>query len=152
MCGTPGYVAPEILKRDKAKGYGAPVDMWSTGVILYIMLCGYPPFYDEVQEKLFRQIVKGSFDFPSPEWDNVSEEAKDLVKCCLQTDPVKRWTPTQALSHPWMKADQGRIDSYVIGTGNLKTYMRKQKFKRVKNVIFAIGRLQMALKSTLEKQ
>jgi len=118
---------------------------------LYITLCGYPPFYDEVQEKLFRQIVKGSFDFPSPEWDNVSEEAKDLIRCCLQTDPTKRWTPTQCLDHPWMKAEQGRIDSFVIGTGNLKVYRRKQKFKRVKNVIFAIGRLQMALTSTMNK-
>jgi serine/threonine protein kinase len=152
MCGTPGYVAPEILKRDKSKGYGAAVDMWSTGVIMYILLCGYPPFYDEVQEKLFRQIVKGKYEFPSPEWDEVSKEAIDLIKSLLQTDPNLRLSPAQALRHPWMNADTGKIDSHVIETTNLKKYIRQQKFKRVKNVIFAIGRLQMALKSSLQHQ
>jgi len=76
-CGTPGYVAPEIIQ---ASGYGSEVDMWSLGVILYILLCGFPPFYDENQTALFSQIIHGVFDFPSPYWDDVGQSAKDLVK------------------------------------------------------------------------
>ena len=77
-CGTPGYVAPEILKN---KGYDSgAVDMWSAGVILYILLCGFPPFYEEELPALFDQILHARYDFPSPWWDNISADGKDLVK------------------------------------------------------------------------
>lgn len=76
-CGTPNYVAPEIIT---GKGYSKEVDLWSIGVIIYIMLCGFPPFYDDNNQQLFALISKGSFDFPSPYWDNISNSAKNLIK------------------------------------------------------------------------
>lgn len=79
-CGTPGYVAPEVLT---GMGYGAEVDMWSLGVILYILLCGFPPFYDDSTQTLFEIIKRGEYEFPSPYWDEVSTDAKDLVSKLL---------------------------------------------------------------------
>ena len=70
-CGTPGYVAPEVLKR---RGYGREVDLWSIGVITYILLCGYPPFYDENNQELYQQIMRGDYCFDSPNWDGISYE------------------------------------------------------------------------------
>lgn len=97
-CGTPGYVAPEVLSY---KGYGPEVDMWSLGVLLYILLCGFPPFYDENDSALFAQIQSGQYEFISPYWDEISAEAKDLISHLLVVDPKKRYTATQALNHPW---------------------------------------------------
>jgi calcium/calmodulin-dependent protein kinase I len=97
-CGTPGYVAPEILK---CEGYDKEVDLWSAGVIMYIILCGYPPFYDENDAVLFENIMDGRFEFHSPYWDNICEEAKDLIKKLLVVDPRKRLTATEALKHHW---------------------------------------------------
>ena len=76
-CGTPGYVAPEVLKRC---GYGQEVDLWSLGVITYILLCGYPPFFDQNNNELFKKILAGRFQFDRPWWDNVSDKAKDFIK------------------------------------------------------------------------
>jgi calcium/calmodulin-dependent protein kinase I len=76
-CGTPGYVAPEVLAQ---KPYGKSVDVWSIGVIAYILLCGYPPFYDENDANLFAQILKGDFEFDSPYWDEISDSAKDFIR------------------------------------------------------------------------
>eukprot|EP00301_Raphidiophrys_heterophryoidea_P014775 c23235_g1_i1.p1 GENE.c23235_g1_i1~~c23235_g1_i1.p1 ORF type:complete len:336 (+),score=91.34 c23235_g1_i1:258-1265(+) len=150
MCGTPGYVAPEILRpKDKKKGYNEQVDIWSTGVILYILLCGFPPFYEEDQDTLFRTIVKGKYDFPSPYWDNITPEAIDLVKKCLQVDPHVRITPEKALQHPWLVVADSHFGSHEIETHNLKKYIRKAKFKKVKNAILAVGRLQLALKMSV---
>jgi len=99
-CGTPGYVAPEILE---CQGYDKEVDTWSAGVIMYILLCGYPPFYDENEPTLFETILAGKYEFHSPYWDNISEQAKDLIKHLLVVDPKKRLTPKQALQHDWFK-------------------------------------------------
>lgn len=99
MCGTPGYVAPEIII---GKGYDKAVDYWSVGVILYIMLCGSPPFYSENNNELFDLIVKGKFDFPSPAWDSISNEAKDYIKGLLTIDPHKRLNYERAIQHPWL--------------------------------------------------
>lgn len=150
-CGTPGYVAPEVLRpADKKRGYDPQVDVWSAGVILYILLCGFPPFYEEDQNKMFRQIIKGNYTFPSPEWDRISPEAIDLVKRCLQVDPVVRITPVQALQHPWMTAESHALGNEIV-TENLMKYLRRQKFKRVKNAILAVGRMQMMLAKSLEQ-
>ncbi|XP_067117691.1 calcium/calmodulin-dependent protein kinase type II delta 1 chain isoform X3 [Osmerus mordax] len=99
FAGTPGYLSPEVLRKDP---YGKPVDMWACGVILYILLVGYPPFWDEDQHRLYQQIKAGAYDFPSPEWDTVTPEAKDLINKMLTINPVKRVTATDALKHPWI--------------------------------------------------
>ncbi|XP_048089050.1 calcium/calmodulin-dependent protein kinase (CaM kinase) II gamma 1 isoform X6 [Alosa alosa] len=99
FAGTPGYLSPEVLRKDP---YGKPVDIWACGVILYILLVGYPPFWDEDQHKLYQQIKAGAYDFPSPEWDTVTPEAKNLINQMLTINPAKRITAEQALTHPWV--------------------------------------------------
>ncbi|XP_016412351.1 calcium/calmodulin-dependent protein kinase type II subunit gamma-like isoform X7 [Sinocyclocheilus rhinocerous] len=99
FAGTPGYLSPEVLRKDP---YGKPVDIWACGVILYILLVGYPPFWDEDQHKLYQQIKAGAYDFPSPEWDTVTAEAKNLINQMLTINPAKRITADQALKHPWV--------------------------------------------------
>ncbi|XP_029620497.1 calcium/calmodulin-dependent protein kinase type II subunit gamma isoform X5 [Salmo trutta] len=99
FAGTPGYLSPEVLRKDP---YGKPVDIWACGVILYILLVGYPPFWDEDQHKLYQQIKAGAYDFPSPEWDTVTPEAKNLINQMLTINPSKRITADQALKHPWI--------------------------------------------------
>ncbi|XP_038638191.1 calcium/calmodulin-dependent protein kinase type 1-like isoform X3 [Scyliorhinus canicula] len=97
-CGTPGYVAPEILEQ---KPYGKSVDCWSIGIISYILLCGYPPFYHENDSELFKQILKAEFEFDAPYWDDISESAKDFIRHLLVREPDKRYTCEEALKHPW---------------------------------------------------
>ncbi|XP_055518066.1 calcium/calmodulin-dependent protein kinase type II subunit beta isoform X33 [Leucoraja erinacea] len=99
FAGTPGYLSPEVLRKE---AYGKPVDIWACGVILYILLVGYPPFWDEDQQKLYQQIKAGAYDFPSPEWDTVTPEAKNLINQMLTINPAKRITATEALKHPWV--------------------------------------------------
>ncbi|XP_070778244.1 serine/threonine-protein kinase DCLK3 [Enoplosus armatus] len=103
VCGTPTYVAPEILCET---GYGVAVDVWALGVILYILLCGFPPFRsrDRDQEELFQLIKQGQLHFLSPYWDPISEEARGLVRALLQPDPAVRLTAEQTVQHPWVKA------------------------------------------------
>ncbi|XP_042148226.1 calcium/calmodulin-dependent protein kinase type II delta chain isoform X49 [Ixodes scapularis] len=99
FAGTPGYLSPEVLKKDP---YGKPVDIWACGVILYILLVGYPPFWDEDQHRLYMQIKAGAYDYPSPEWDTVTPEAKNLINSMLTVNPAKRITAAEALKHPWI--------------------------------------------------
>ncbi|CAI4227945.1 unnamed protein product [Auanema sp. JU1783] len=99
FAGTPGYLSPEVLKKDP---YGKPVDIWACGVILYILLVGYPPFWDEDQHRLYAQIKAGAYDYPSPEWDTVTPEAKSLIDSMLTVNPKKRITAEQALRLPWI--------------------------------------------------
>ncbi|NP_001084190.1 calcium/calmodulin dependent protein kinase ID S homeolog [Xenopus laevis] len=101
-CGTPGYVAPEVLAQ---KPYSKAVDCWSIGVIAYILLCGYPPFYDENDSKLFEQILKADYEFDSPYWDDISDSAKDFIQNLMEKDPNKRYACEQALRHPWIAGD-----------------------------------------------
>uniref|UniRef100_A0A3B4DK12 Serine/threonine-protein kinase DCLK2 n=1 Tax=Pygocentrus nattereri TaxID=42514 RepID=A0A3B4DK12_PYGNA len=104
VCGTPTYVAPEIIAES---GYGLKVDIWAAGVITYILLCGFPPFRGstEDQEALFDQILMGQLDFPLPYWDNVSDSAKELITCMLQVEVNQRYTALQVLDHPWVNDD-----------------------------------------------
>jgi len=135
LCGTPGYVAPEVLKNKG--GYTPQCDMWSLGVILYIVLCGYPPFQHEQQNKLFKQILRADFHFHSPWWDKVSDEAKDIVCRLLVVDPARRLTPKQAMQHPWM---QKRGPGSSVDVDKLQDYVRrinKRKFRMLKNAIVA---------------
>ncbi|XP_014233574.1 serine/threonine-protein kinase GD17699 [Trichogramma pretiosum] len=101
ICGTPTYVAPEILAE---VGYGLKIDVWAAGVILYILLCGFPPFVstDNEQEKLFEQILSGFYEFTSPYWDNISLTAKELISNMLQAQPEIRFSAEDVLDHPWL--------------------------------------------------
>uniref|UniRef100_K7GNK5 Calcium/calmodulin-dependent protein kinase type 1B n=1 Tax=Sus scrofa TaxID=9823 RepID=K7GNK5_PIG len=111
-CGTPGYVAPELLEQ---KPYGKAVDVWALGVISYILLCGYPPFYDESDPELFSQILRASYEFDSPFWDDISESAKDFIRHLLERDPQKRFTCQQALQHLWISGDAA-FDKDILGS------------------------------------
>ncbi|KAG8453966.1 hypothetical protein GDO86_000552 [Hymenochirus boettgeri] len=122
VCGTPTYVAPEIIAET---GYGLKVDIWAAGVITYILLCGFPPFRSEnnLQEDLFDQILIGKLEFPSPYWDNISDTAKELISCMLQVNVEDRYTAVQILSHPWVSDDASLGNNMqVIVTGKLKQH------------------------------
>jgi len=98
-CGSPGYVAPEILT---AESYDKSVDMWSVGVIIYILLSGYPPFYADSAPALFKKIMEVKYDFDDSVWDDISDSAKNLIQNLLVKDPAKRFTAKQCLAHPWV--------------------------------------------------
>jgi len=118
-CGTPGYVAPEVLK---AQGYDKEVDYWSIGVITYILLCGFPPFYNEKLQLLFEQIMKADYDFPEDYWSDISSEAKDFIRKLLVVDPKKRLIGKDCLKHPWLAGhapqtplkNQGALKNYAL--------------------------------------
>jgi serine/threonine-protein kinase Chk2 len=103
ICGTPQYVAPEILTSNRNEGYGLACDLWSSGVILYIMLVGYPPFSDTKPKPVFEQIKTGDYDFPKDYWSGISPSAIYLIKRLLTVDPRKRITAKEALESAWMK-------------------------------------------------
>ncbi|XP_043272664.1 calcium/calmodulin-dependent protein kinase type II alpha chain isoform X12 [Venturia canescens] len=109
FAGTPGYLSPEVLKKEP---YGKPVDIWACGVILYILLVGYPPFWDEDQNRLYGQIKSGAYDYPSPEWDTVTPEARNLINQMLTVNSGKRITAGEALRHPWI-CQRERVASVV---------------------------------------
>uniref|UniRef100_A0A8C6X418 non-specific serine/threonine protein kinase n=1 Tax=Naja naja TaxID=35670 RepID=A0A8C6X418_NAJNA len=102
-CYTPYYVAPEVLGPEK---YDKSCDMWSLGVIMYILLCGFPPFYSNTGQAISpgmkRRIRMGQYGFPNPEWSEVSDEAKQLIRLLLKTDPTERMTISQFMNHPWI--------------------------------------------------
>jgi len=99
-CGTVGYTAPEIVKDER---YSKSVDMWALGCVLYTLLCGFPPFYDESIEALTEKVAKGQYTFLSPWWDDISSSAKDLISHLLCVDPDKRYTIKEFLAHPWIR-------------------------------------------------
>lgn len=101
-CGTPDYAAPEVLRMDGA--YDSSVDLWSIGVITYVLLCGFPPFYGKSQAQLFEKILNADFDFPEPEWTQISAEAKDFINHLLVLDVKQRYNTKQCLDHPWLKS------------------------------------------------
>ncbi|KAI0513033.1 CAMK/CAMK1 protein kinase [Xylaria bambusicola] len=101
-CGTVGYTAPEIVKDER---YSKSVDMWALGCVLYTLLCGFPPFYDESIEVLTEKVAKGQFTFLSPWWDDISKSAQDLISHLLTVDPDKRYTIREFLAHPWIQGN-----------------------------------------------
>ncbi|XP_015778663.1 PREDICTED: calcium/calmodulin-dependent protein kinase type 1D-like [Acropora digitifera] len=138
-CGTPGYVAPEVLKQ---KPYGKAVDCWAVGVICYILLCGYPPFYDDSDANLFAQIMRGEYEFDSPYWDDISDSAKDFISCLLQVDPKRRYTCKQALAHPWIAEGTAReVDIHASVSEQIKKNFYKAKWKQAFNAAAAINRM-----------
>ncbi|KAF2090048.1 calcium/calmodulin-dependent protein kinase-like protein [Saccharata proteae CBS 121410] len=102
-CGTVGYTAPEIVKDER---YSKSVDMWALGCVLYTLLCGFPPFYDESIQILTEKVARGQYTFLSPWWDDISKPAQDLVSHLLTVDPEKRYDIKQFLAHPWIRESE----------------------------------------------
>ncbi|KAH8859896.1 Calcium/calmodulin-dependent protein kinase type 1 [Schistosoma japonicum] len=148
-CGTPGYVAPEVLcVTEGSSGYGKEVDCWAIGVIAYILLCGYPPFYDENDHELFRQIRMAEYEFDSPYWDNISDSAKDFIRHLLQKDPKKRYSCVQALEHPWIASNTALDrDLYPFVSEQIrKNFLAVKRWKKAYNataVLHLLRRLQL---------
>ncbi|XP_060921195.1 calcium/calmodulin-dependent protein kinase type II delta 2 chain isoform X11 [Labrus mixtus] len=150
FAGTPGYLSPEVLRKDP---YGKPVDMWACGVILYILLVGYPPFWDEDQHRLYQQIKAGAYDFPSPEWDTVTPEAKDLINKMLTINPSKRITAAEALKHPWI-CQRSTVASMMHRQETvecLKKFNARRKLKGAILTTLLVTRNFSAAKSLLNK-
>jgi len=126
-CGTPDYAAPEVLRMDGA--YDKSVDLWSIGVITYVLLCGFPPFYGKSQAQLFEKILNADFDFPEPEWTQISAEAKDFINHLLVLDVKTRYNTKQCLDHPWLKSiGSGMTANINISKQNfLNDYVGKRK-------------------------
>jgi len=127
-CGTPGYVAAEILHGQK---YTDKVDCWSLGVITYILLCGFPPFYDENMHNLFKLIKSGSYAYPSPYWDGVSEEAKDFINRLLVTDPRGRMSAAECLEHPWLKSGPSGAAAGAAASGGTSLSGAQELIKKM---------------------
>jgi calcium/calmodulin-dependent protein kinase I len=124
-CGTPDYAAPEVLRMDGS--YDKAVDLWSIGVITYVLLCGFPPFYGKTQAQLFEKILNADYDFPDPEWTHISDEAKDFIRKLLVLDVDKRYTTQQCLQHAWIKGSAGKEMRGVINAAHIKDYAAKRK-------------------------
>ncbi|KAK9673638.1 hypothetical protein RND81_12G180400 [Saponaria officinalis] len=132
IVGSPYYMAPEVLKRN----YGPEVDVWSAGVILYILLCGVPPFWAETEQGVAQAIIRSVVDFKRDPWPKVSDNAKDLVKKMLNPDPKKRLTAQEVLDHPWLqninKASNVSLGETVKARLKQFSVMNKLKKKALK--------------------
>ncbi|XP_071264459.1 calcium/calmodulin-dependent protein kinase type II delta 2 chain isoform X1 [Salvelinus alpinus] len=151
FAGTPGYLSPEVLRKDP---YGKPVDLWACGVILYILLVGYPPFWDEDQHRLYQQIKAGAYDFPSPEWDTVTPDAKDLINKMLTINPGKRITTAEALKHPWI-CQRSTVASMMHRQETvecLKKFNARRKLKGAILTTLLVTKNFSAVKSLLNKK
>ncbi|XP_013987343.1 calcium/calmodulin-dependent protein kinase type 1D isoform X1 [Salmo salar] len=138
-CGTPGYVAPEVLAQ---KPYSKAVDCWSIGVITYILLCGYPPFFEDNETRLFSKIMRADYAFHSPFWDNISESAKDFIRNMMQKHPKKRFSTEQALRHPWIIGKTARDqDIYESVSMQIQKNFAKSKWRQAFNATAAINHM-----------
>ena len=152
MDGTSYYIAPEVLEGD----YDEKCDIWSCGVILYVLLCGYAPFYGDTDEDIYKQVLKGEYDFPKEEWDNVSEEAKNLVKKMIEKDTKKRITALEALQDEWFKINkQKKSGNKLLAKNvlnNMKKFKKNKKFEQA-TISFIINQLVLKEeRKDLEKQ
>ncbi|KAF6029327.1 CaMKI [Bugula neritina] len=140
-CGTPGYVAPEVLNQ---LPYGKEIDVWSIGVITYILLCGYPPFYAEEDSVLFAQIMRGEYDFDSPYWDGISDSAKDFIRHLMCLDVSKRYTCRQALEHSWISGKTALdINIHATVSKQLQKNFARQKWQKALNATAVIRKMRL---------
>ena len=142
QCGTPGYVAPEILE---GTAYDERADMWSVGVILYILLGGYPPFIESTQRDLFRKIRKGDYEFHEEYWGTVSSEAKELISSLLTVDRTKRLTADEALENAWILGDDAKLAQRDLGDNlnKLRNFNGKRKFRAAVSTVMAVNKLNL---------
>lgn len=140
VCGTIGYMAPEIVRK---QFYGKPVDMWALGVVIYILLCGYPPFYHENQKALAEQISRGQYSYHPQYWSGVSDEAKDLISRLLDINPATRLTVDDALQHPWLQFDDSVLEGRVLDSGlnQLRKFQARKKFRAAIKAVIMIERV-----------
>jgi len=122
-CGTPDYAAPEVLTGEQA--YDKSVDLWSVGVVTYVLLCGYPPFYANSQTLLFEKIIHAEYDFPEPEWTYISDTAKNFIKSLLVLDSKKRLTAEECLDHPFLTGSAG--NQMLALQGSMREYTTRRK-------------------------
>nr|XP_026608417.1 hypothetical protein DSM5745_00556 [Aspergillus mulundensis]RDW93234.1 hypothetical protein DSM5745_00556 [Aspergillus mulundensis] len=159
LCGTPSYVAPEILQETRRRKYTKAVDIWSLGVVLYICLCGFPPFSDELYTPenpytLAQQIKLGRFDYPSPYWDSVGDPALDLIDRMLTVDVEKRITVDDCLEHPWLTCQHPSVADSTDGlTGALVNLdFSKRKIARERTLLSSINDVHLSQQKTRGSQ
>uniref|UniRef100_A0A8C1GQR3 CaM kinase-like vesicle-associated protein n=1 Tax=Cyprinus carpio TaxID=7962 RepID=A0A8C1GQR3_CYPCA len=146
-CGTPEYLAPEVVGRQR---YGRPVDCWAIGVIMYILLSGNPPFYDETEDddydnhdkNLFRKILSGDYEFDSPYWDDISDSAKSLVACLMEVEQDQRVTAQEAINHEWISGNAASDKNIKDGVcAQIEKNFAKAKWKKAVRVTTMMKRL-----------
>ncbi|XP_057506199.1 calcium-dependent protein kinase 26-like [Actinidia eriantha] len=133
VVGSPYYVAPEVL----CKRYGPEADVWSAGVIIYILLCGVPPFWAETEQEIFQNVLHGDLDFSSDPWPNISESAKDLVRKMLVRDPRRRLTAHEVLCHPWVQ-DDGMAPDKPLDPAVLSRLTQFSAMNKLKKMAFRV--------------
>jgi phosphorylase kinase gamma subunit len=151
LCGTPGYLAPEVLRvsmYEDAVGYGKAVDMWACGVIMYTLLVGRPPFWHRKQMYMLRAIMDGKYSFSSPDWEDISEPPKDMISKLLVVDPKKRMTSKEALEHPFFKREEETsVPNQIKGWQTLfqrdekREFFPKRMFKAAVITVVAMNRI-----------
>ena len=128
--GTAFFMAPEVIQGN----YSNSCDMWSAGCMLYLMLSGYPPFDGESQEEIFEAILEGKFDFDDEEWEDVSEDAKDMIRALL-TNENDRLTAKTALKHTWIKAHMKKSKKKGLSSSHLNKLRDFSKMSKVRKII-----------------
>lgn len=141
-CGSPAYVAPEVIS---GKTYNQQCDMWSLGVLLYILMCGYPPFYSSDRKVMFKRIRGAEFQFDALYWGDISAPAQELISQLLVVDPVVRLTPRQVLQHEWIRkpdSDTSQLSLLTTSTGkNLQMFNARRKFRTGFQKVIQRGKL-----------
>jgi serine/threonine protein kinase len=150
-CGTPQFIAPEIVS---GKLYDHQCDIWSLGILIYIMCCGYPPFYSKNRRDLFHSIRIGKFDFDSPAWDVVSPLAKDFITKLLVVIPTKRLTAEQVLAHDWVREENNPVANQSLNANvkNLKLFNGKRHFRSQFAIAISTGNINSIAKNVKSKK
>jgi calcium/calmodulin-dependent protein kinase I len=146
LSGSFGYVAPEVLSN---LGHGKPVDMWSTGIISYVLLCGYSPFRSEDPQQLIKETIKAHIEFHDQYWRNISSEAKDFIRLLLNANPLRRLTSSEALSHPWLTTHLPSAE-YDLVDGLRQNFNARTHWKRAIASARAIHRLGLGIRGNVD--